>query len=71
MKASPVAPVGERCDDQSTCVTQVLVGVRHRGGDHLDLNQLLDEVVAKLADPGEVVHTAGLNFIEVGHHISC
>lgn len=45
-KDSPVAPVGERCDDQSTCVTQVLVGIRHSGGDHLDLDQLLDEVVA-------------------------
>lgn len=46
VKASPVAPVGERCDDKSTCVTQVLVSVRHGGGDHLDLDQILDEVVA-------------------------
>lgn len=46
VKASPVAPVGERCDDQSTCVTQVLIGISHGGGDHLDLDQILDEVVA-------------------------
>ena len=51
----PVAAVSEWGDDQPVSVAQVLVAVRHGGGDHAHNDGALLPVVTQLADPLEVL----------------
>ena len=68
----PIASIGQRCDDQSTSVSQELVAVLQYGCDHPHVNRLvlLDVVIAHLLDPLEVFEVVNALAGQALSHVS-
>lgn len=67
---SPVAAVGEGCDDQSRSVAEVLVAVLYRRRDHGYPDAAVLGVVPQLTDPVEVGRRRHIQFCQLLHHVS-
>ena len=69
---SPIASIGQRCDDQPARVSQELVAVLQYGCDHPHVNRLalLEVVIAHLLDPLEVLEVVNAFAGQALSHVS-
>ena len=65
----PVAPVGERCDDETWRVAQVFVAIPDVCCDHTH-NDVVFPVVAELSEPAEVMGTGDVVLGHLCHYVT-